>query len=173
MGCTSNHDSTTSRTDKFTHQSKRTQHHPSNETLQTLILEGNGTLSDQSLGFRFPNLQTLHIEFAPDVQMTIPEDIALWTQIKDVRIYGTAISQLPKALGDLPIQTLRIEHNPYLERFLIYMDHSKESTLPTILFFKTFPKPSVNQKRFSLFLLPTTGFEAYQIASETTIMSKS
>lgn len=88
--------------------------YPSNDTLQTLILEGDGTLSNQSLGFRFPNLQTLHIEFAPDVQM-IPEDIALWTQIKDVRIYGTAITQLPKVLGDLPIQTLRIEHNPFLE----------------------------------------------------------
>ena len=87
--------------------------YPSSNTLQTLILEGNGTLSDQSLGFRFPNLQTLHIDFTPDVK-ALPEDIALWNQIRDVRIYGTAITQLPEALGDLPLQTLRIEHNPYL-----------------------------------------------------------
>ena len=86
---------------------------PSNYTLRTLILEGSGTLSDQSLGFRFPNLQTLHIQFTPDVEM-FPEDIALWTQIREVRIYGTAIEKLPKSLGDLPITSLRIEHNPYL-----------------------------------------------------------
>ena len=87
--------------------------HPGSDGLQTLILEGNGTLSDQSLGFRFPNLQRLHIEFAPDVN-TLPEDIVLWTQIRDVRIYGTAIEKIPTLLGELPIQTLRIEHNPYL-----------------------------------------------------------
>ena len=85
----------------------------SNKALQTLVLEGAGTLADQSLGFRFPNLQTLHIEFTPDVK-ALPEDISLWTQIRDLRIYGTAIKKLPNVLGDLPIQTLRIEHNPYL-----------------------------------------------------------
>ena len=57
--------------------------HPGSQTVDTLILEGNGGLSDQSLGFRFPNLKTLHLRFTPDVT-SLPDDLALCSQIKDI-----------------------------------------------------------------------------------------
>ena len=88
--------------------------HPGSLTIDTLILEGAGSLSDQSLGFRFPNLKTLHLIFTPDVT-SLPNDLALCSQIQDIQIYGTSIQQMPTILGSLPIQTLRLEHNPFLE----------------------------------------------------------
>ena len=82
MGCTSNHDSPHLEPTILRISPHELNTYPSSDTLETLILEGDGTLSNQSLGFRFPNLQTLHLEFTPDIS-SIPADIALWTQIRD------------------------------------------------------------------------------------------
>ena len=48
MGCTSNHDISTPEPTSLRISPNELQNHPSNETLQTLILQGNGTLSNQS-----------------------------------------------------------------------------------------------------------------------------
>ena len=77
-------------------------------------MEGSGRLSDQSLGFRFPNLETLHLRFTPDVT-SLPDDLALCSQIKEIQIYGTSIQEIPTTIGTLPIHRLRLEHNPFLE----------------------------------------------------------
>ena len=83
--------------------------HLGSSSIETIILEGNGRLSDQSLGLRFPNLRTLHLQFTPDIA-SLPEDIALCSQLQEIQIFGTSMQEVPSTLGTLPIHLLRIEH---------------------------------------------------------------